>query len=162
MSNSVRPHRWQPTRLPSPWDSPGKNTGVGCHFFLQAWKWKVKVKSLSRVWLLATLQSAAHQASPSMGFLRQEYWSGVPLPSPTHTHTHTHTHFFYPFNYWSILRLCHILAIVNNAAMNIVVHAYFWISIFVCLGINTLLDILLANIFSHSVDCLSFYTCYVC
>ena len=35
MSDSVRPHRWQPTRLPCPWDSPGKNTGVGCHFLLQ-------------------------------------------------------------------------------------------------------------------------------
>ena len=35
MSDSVQPHRWQPTRLPSSWDSPGKNTGVGCHFFLQ-------------------------------------------------------------------------------------------------------------------------------
>ena len=34
MSNSVRPHRWQPTRLRRPWDSPGKNTGVGCHFLL--------------------------------------------------------------------------------------------------------------------------------
>ena len=44
-----------------------------------AWKWKVKVKSLSRVWLLATPWTAAHQAPPSMGFSRQEYWSGVPL-----------------------------------------------------------------------------------
>ena len=35
MSDSVRPHRWQPTRLPGPWDSPGKNTGVGCNFLLQ-------------------------------------------------------------------------------------------------------------------------------
>ena len=35
MSNSVRPHRWQPTKLLCPWDSPGKNTGVGCHFLLQ-------------------------------------------------------------------------------------------------------------------------------
>ena len=41
----MRPHRWQPTRLPRPWDSPGKNTGVGCHFLLQC----MKVKSLSRV-----------------------------------------------------------------------------------------------------------------
>ena len=48
-----------------------------------AWKWKVKVKSLSRVWLVATPWTAAHQAPPSMGFSRQEYWSGVPLPSPT-------------------------------------------------------------------------------
>ena len=45
MSNSVRPHRWQPTRLPHPWDSPGKNTGVGCHFLLQC----MKVKSQSEV-----------------------------------------------------------------------------------------------------------------
>ena len=40
MSDSVRPHRWQPTRLPRPWDSPSKNTGVGCHFLLQCMKMK--------------------------------------------------------------------------------------------------------------------------
>ena len=80
MSDSVRPHRQQPTRLLCPWDSPGKNTGVGCHFLLQCRK--VKVKSLSRVRLFATPWAAAHQAPPSMGFSRQEYWSGVPLPSP--------------------------------------------------------------------------------
>ena len=50
--------------------------------FSNAWKWKVKVKSLSRVWLFATPWTAAYQAPPSMGFSRQEYWSGVPLPSP--------------------------------------------------------------------------------
>ena len=50
--------------------------------FSNAWKWKVKVKSLSHVWLLATPWTAAHQALPSMEFSRQDYWSGVPLPSP--------------------------------------------------------------------------------
>ena len=50
--------------------------------FSSAWKWKVRVKSLSRVWLSATPWTAAYQASPSMGFSRQEYWSGVPSPSP--------------------------------------------------------------------------------
>ena len=40
MSDSVQPHRLQPTRLPHPWDSPGKNTGVGCHFVLQCMKLK--------------------------------------------------------------------------------------------------------------------------
>ena len=50
--------------------------------FSNAWKGKVKVKSLSCVRLFATPWSAAHQAPPSMGFSRQEYWSGVPLPSP--------------------------------------------------------------------------------
>ena len=155
----MRPHRQQPTGLPCPWDSPGKNTGVGCHFLLQcmevknesevaqfsptlsdamdcsppgssvhgilvdakslqscltlwnpidgrppgspvpgilqartlewvaisfsnAWKWKVKVPLLRCLRLLATPWTAAHQAPPSMGFSRQEYWSGVPLPSP--------------------------------------------------------------------------------
>ena len=50
--------------------------------FSNAWKWKVKVKSLSHVWLFATRWTAAYQAPPSMGFSRQEYWSGLPLPSP--------------------------------------------------------------------------------
>ena len=50
--------------------------------FSNAWKWKVKVKLLSCVWLLATPWTAAHQGPPTMGFSRQEYWSGVPLPSP--------------------------------------------------------------------------------
>ena len=53
MSDSVRPHRRQPTRLPHPWDSPGENTGVGCHFLLQC----MKVKSESEVTQLCpTLQ----------------------------------------------------------------------------------------------------------
>ena len=49
--------------------------------FSNAWTWKEKVKSLSWVRLLATPWTAAYQAPPSMGFSRQEYWSGVPLPS---------------------------------------------------------------------------------
>ena len=80
MSNSVQPHRQQPTRLPHPWDSPGKNTGVGCHRLLQC----MKVKSLSRVRLLTTPWTAAHQAPLSMGFSRQEHCSGLPFPSPMH------------------------------------------------------------------------------
>ena len=56
MSDSVQPHRQQPTRLRCPWDSPGKNTGVGCHFLLKC----TKVKSLSPV----------------------RHWSGLPFPSP--------------------------------------------------------------------------------
>ena len=69
-----------PPRLPCPWDSPGKNTGVGCHFLLQCMK--VKVKLLSRVRLPVTPWTSAHQAPLSMVFSRQEYWSGMPLPSP--------------------------------------------------------------------------------
>ena len=54
--------------------------------FSNAWKWKVKVKSLSHVRLFATPWTAAYQAPLSMGFSRQEYWSGVPLPSPGTKH----------------------------------------------------------------------------
>ena len=65
-------------KYPRPWDSLGKNTGVGCHFLLQCMKVKSesevaqKVKSLSRIRLLATPWTVAYQAPPSMGFSRQD------------------------------------------------------------------------------------------
>ena len=113
-----------------PWDSPGKNTGVGCHFLLQCMKVKSEsevaqlcltlrdpmdcsppgssvhgifqagvlewvaiafsniftllLSRFSHVRLCATPQTAAHQAPPSLGFSRQEHWSGLPFPSPMH------------------------------------------------------------------------------
>ena len=113
VSDSVRPHRVQPTRLPCTWDSPGKNTRVGCHFLLQCMKVKVKVKSLSHVRHSATPWTAAYQAPPSMlsshqmlvqwfsflctGFLHLSLSHlspgnvSQPPPSPAHTlgaHTH--------------------------------------------------------------------------
>ena len=60
MSNSVQPHRRQPTRLPRPWVSPGKNTGVGCHFLLQC----VKVKSESEVAQYPTLRDPMDHSLP--------------------------------------------------------------------------------------------------
>ena len=82
MSDSVQPHRRQPTRLPRPWASPGKNTGVGCHFLLHCMKEKSESEvAQSCPTLRATLWTAAHEAPPSTGFSRQEYWSGLPLPS---------------------------------------------------------------------------------
>ena len=86
-ADPVPRHRWQPTRLPLPWDSPGKNTGVSCHFLLQC----MKVKSESEVTQSCPTPSDPMDCSPrglplSMGFSRQEYWSGVPLPHlPSHT-----------------------------------------------------------------------------
>ena len=52
--------------------------------FSNAWEWKMKVKSLSHVRLFATPWTTAHQALPSLGFSRQEHWSGLPFPSPVH------------------------------------------------------------------------------
>ena len=104
VSDSLRPHG-----LYSPWNSPGQNTGIGSLFLLQGIfrtqgsnpglphrrrilyqlshkgspvNVKLKVKSLSRVQLFATPWTVAYQAPPSMGFSRQEYWSGLPFPSP--------------------------------------------------------------------------------
>ena len=123
MSDSVRPHRRQPTRLPRPWDSPGKNTGVGGHFLLQCMKvksqsevsqscptihdpmdcslpgssthgifqagvpeWGATAFSemlyVSHVQFFVTPWTAACQAPLSLGFPRQEYWSGLPCPPP--------------------------------------------------------------------------------
>ena len=82
MSDSVWPHRWQPPGSPIPGILQARTLEWVAISFSNAGKWKVKVKSLSRVWLFATPWTAAHQAPPSLGFSRQEYWSGVPLPSP--------------------------------------------------------------------------------
>ena len=79
VSDSVRPHKRQPTRLPRPWDSPGQNTGVGCHFLLQCMKVKSESEVAQSCLTLATPWTAAYQAPPSVGFSRQKYWSGVPL-----------------------------------------------------------------------------------
>ena len=80
-SPTLRPHGRQPTRLPHPWDSPGKNTGVRCHFLLQCMKVKSESEVAQSCPTLGTPWTAAYQAPPSMGFSRQKYWSGVPLPS---------------------------------------------------------------------------------
>ena len=101
-----------PVRLLHPWDFPGKITGVSCHFLLQGivptqgsnpgllhYRLSHKGAShkmlllllsrFSRVWLCAIPYMAAHQAPLSMGFSRQEYCSGLPLPSPVSKRTHT-------------------------------------------------------------------------
>ena len=59
-----------------------KDAILQCKYIWENCKEAVKVKSLSRVRLFATLWTVAHQAPPSMGFSRQEYWSGLPFPSP--------------------------------------------------------------------------------
>ena len=81
MSDSVQPHRRQLPGSPIPRILQARILEWVAISFSNVWKWKVKLKSLSRVWLFATSWTAAYQAPPSMGFSRQEYRSGVPLPS---------------------------------------------------------------------------------
>ena len=80
MSDSVRSHRRQPTRIPCPWDSPGKNTGVGCHFLLQCRKVKSESEVAQSCPTLSDPMDCSLPGSSVHGFSRQEYWSGLPLP----------------------------------------------------------------------------------
>ena len=82
VSYSVWPHRRQPPGSPIPGILQARTLEWVAISFSNAWQWKVKVKLLSRIRLPATPWTAAYQAPPSMGFSRQEYWSGMPLPSP--------------------------------------------------------------------------------
>ena len=110
--------------------------------FSNAWKWKGKVKSLSRVWLLATPGTIAYQAPPSMGFSRQEYLSGVPLPSP---------------------------CLLWRRVYFLTIFLFFFFVVVVLYDLSVILDIKhlsvlsFANIFSHFVCCLFiFYYFFWC
>jgi len=109
---AVWPHRRQPTRRPCPWDSPGKNSGVDCHFLLQCMKVKVKVKWLSRVRLLVTPWTAAYQAPPSMAFPGKSTGVGCHLG----------------FTIYSVV----LGNILRWLIFNIVVWAYYEFSIIIC------------------------------
>ena len=82
MSDSLRPHRQQPTRLPHPGDSPAKNTGVGCHFLLQCTKVESESEVAQSCPTLSNPMDCRPPGSSIHGIFQQEYWSGVPLPSP--------------------------------------------------------------------------------
>ena len=106
--------------------------------FSSTWKWKVKVKSLSCVWLCSTPQTAAYHAPLSMGFSRQEYWSGLPLPSPMvslicsflilrtygSTNVCMHYGFLNPFSCWWTFELFPCVAMMNKASRSIYVQVF--------------------------------------
>ena len=86
---TLRPHRQQPIRLLCPWDSPGKNIGVGCHFLLQCMKVKSESEVAQSCPTLSNPMDCSLPGSSVHGFSRQEYWSGVPLPFPLMTDNST-------------------------------------------------------------------------
>ena len=81
VSDSSWPHGLQPTRLLRPWDFPGKNTGVGCHFLLQCRKVKSEREDARSCPTLSDSMYCSPPGSSALGFPRQEYWSGAPSPS---------------------------------------------------------------------------------
>ena len=128
----MRPHRRQPTRLPCPWILQARTLEWVAISFSNAWKWKVKVKSLSRVRLLATPWTATYQAPPSMGFSRQEHWTGVPLPSPDLI-VQELTYLICSF-YWVCLSYLKYLKISGTFDI------FFWYKETSCIFIYTILD----------------------
>ena len=94
----MQPHSREPTRLPVPGIQQARTLEWVAISFSSACKWKVNMKSLSRVRLVATPWIAAYQAPPSMGFSRQEYWSGVPSPSPMESGEYR-KFLYLPFNF---------------------------------------------------------------
>ena len=82
MSDSVRPHRRQPARLPHPWDSPGKNIGVGCHFLLQCMKVKSESEVAQSCLTLSDPMGCSLPGSSIHGILQARGLEWVPFPSP--------------------------------------------------------------------------------
>ena len=82
MSDSVRPHRQQPTRLPHPWDSPGQNTGVGCHFLLQCMKVKSESEVVKSCPTLSDPMDCSPPGSSIHGIFQARGLEWVPSPSP--------------------------------------------------------------------------------
>ena len=79
VSDSLRPHRRQPTRLPHPWDSPGKNTGVGCHFLLQCMKVKSQSEVAQSCLTLSDPMDCALPGSSIPGIFQEKVLEWVPI-----------------------------------------------------------------------------------
>ena len=86
MSDSVRPHRQQPTRLPYPWDSPGKNTGVGCHFLLQFMKVKNESEVVQLCLILSDPMDCSLPGSSVHGILQARVleWGAIAFSNKAH------------------------------------------------------------------------------
>ena len=99
-----------PPGCPVPGILQARTLGWVAISFSNAWKWKAKVKLLSHVWFLATPWTLAHQAPPSMGFSRQEYCSGVPLPSP-----HLHLSLTESYSFWWTFKVLFVFVYLATA-----------------------------------------------
>ena len=97
VSDSVWPHRRQPIRLPRPWDSPGKNTGVGCHCLLQCMKVKSESEVTQPCLTLSDPMDCSLPGSSVHGTFQARVleWGAIAFYICIHTHTHTHTFFFF-------------------------------------------------------------------
>ena len=129
MSDSVRPHRWQPTRLPCPWDSPDKNTGVGCHFLLQCRKVKSESEVAQSFQTLSDPMDCSLPVSSNHGIFQARVleWGAIAFSNRrsrciyihiyfiyTIVHMHIYAHIFH----WIILILIHIKKDISKLNFN--------------------------------------------
>ena len=97
MSDSVRPHRWPPTRLPCPWDFPGKNTGIGCHFLLQCMKVKSESEVTQSCAILSDLMDCSLPGSSVHGIFQARVleWGAIAFSNDQpRQHIKKHRHYF--------------------------------------------------------------------
>ena len=155
MSDSVRPHRRQPTRLPHPWDSPGKNTGVGCHSLLQCMKVESESEVSQSCPTLSDPMDCSPPGPPSMGFSRQEYWNGVPLPSPSRKPKSI----FFPFHNIYILWKYSWLIIfqLHSKVIELYIYAYIIFEVFSIIDYYKILTIVPCAVYSKSVLLVAFF-----
>ena len=121
MSDSVQSHRRQPTMPPRPWDSPGKNTGVGCHFLLQCMKVKSESEATQSCPTLRDPMDRSPPGSSVYGIFQEKYWSVVPLPSPLCTIIIIH------YIYYIYVITCHIYHIHYVILIYIIFTMYYYI-----------------------------------
>ena len=100
MSDSVRPHGWQPTRLPHPWDSPGKNTGVGCHFLLQCMQVKSESEVAQSCPTVHDPMDCSLPGSSIQGILQAQVLEGgaIPFSKKDSTQCHNNEPCVFPFS----------------------------------------------------------------
>ena len=123
MSDSVRPHRRQPTRLPCPWDSPGKNNGVGCHFLLQCMKLKSESEVAQSCLTLRDPMDCSLPGSSVHGIFQARVleWGAIAF---------SNIYIYIRALFIHFLTHCfHILPIINNAIINIRVYILSWVTV---------------------------------
>ena len=135
----MRPHRWQPTRLPRPWDSPGKNTGVGCHFFLQCMKVKRETEVAQSCPTPSDPMDCSLPGSSIHGIFQARVLEWWPNLSLLHwklrvltTEPLRKSIFFGKFLAFLSIKMLHVLTFNNYFSLIILLKKFYWSVVLQC------------------------------